>query len=90
MRIEFNEEILLGAEAMISVDVEGSGDDSQEWSFDRSDGLDAAEREAWARHAARAAGFGAASFGSAAVEDDGFHANTLTDAVRRVLDLDWD
>lgn len=91
MHIEFSEEILLGAEATVGIDVEGLDDDSsQDWAFDRGDALDVAEREAWTRHAARAAGFGAASFGAAAVEDDGSHTNALTDAVRRVLDLDWD
>lgn len=91
MHTKFSEEILLGAEATVGVDLEGLDDDSSpEWTFSRGDALDVAEREAWTRHAARAAGFGAASFGSAAVEDDGSHANALTDAVRRVLDLDWD
>ncbi len=81
----FDEQILLGAEATVSLDLDGIEPDAQDWSIGREDALDTAEREAWSRHDARAAGLATAS-----LDDDGFSGNALTDAVRRVMHTSWD
>ena len=85
MYSQFDEEVLLGAEASVPLDAEDFATEEQGWVSGPGDALDAAERAAWTRHATRAAGFGAA-----AADDDAFDASALTDAVRRVMDMSWD
>jgi len=86
MYSQFKDDKLLGAEAAVFLDLDDSIEDAQEWDMDAGDALDAAEQEAWARHAARAAGFATAG----ADDDDDFGSAALTDAVRRVMDMNWD
>ncbi len=84
MYAQLNEDALLGAEAAVSLDIDDFGPEPGEWEIDRHDLLEAAEREAWSRHATRAAGFA-----TAAAEDD-YGSSALTEAVRRVMDMSWD
>jgi hypothetical protein len=84
MYSQFDEQVLLGAEASVPLDSEDFATGEQDWGIGAGDALDAAERAAWTRHATRAAGFGAAA------ADDAFDASALTDAVRRVMDMSWD
>jgi len=84
MYSQFDEEILLGAEASVQFDSDDFAAQDQEWGIDSGDALGSAERAAWTRHATRAAGFGAVA------SDDSFDPSALTDAVRRVMDMSWD
>ncbi|MCC7547376.1 MAG: hypothetical protein IT532_06400 [Burkholderiales bacterium] len=85
MHSQFNEEDPLGAEAGVFLDLDDVGADPEEWGSEPGDLLDAAQQEAWARHAARAAGFA-----TAGADGEDFGSSALTDAVRRVMDMRWD
>jgi len=86
---EFEDEIVLGAEAILSLHYQSSAQgDNEDWDIGHADALESAEREAWARHAARANGFGAAEACFDSDYDD--VCTSLHDAIRRVSDMPWD
>ncbi len=84
MYAHLDEDMLLGVEAAVSLGGDELVCDADEWEIDHHDVLEAAEREAWSRHATRAAGFATAS------AEDELGSNALTEAVRRVMDMSWD
>ena len=86
---DFEDDALLGAEAFLSLHYDTAPqDDGENWDIGHADAVEAAEREAWARHAARANGLGAAETCFDSEYDD--VCTSLHDAIRRVSDTPWD
>ncbi len=86
---DFEDDIMLGAEALLSLHYDSSpNDEGEDWNIGHAEALEHAEREAWARHAARASGFGAAEACFDSEYDD--VCTSLHDAIRRVSEMPWD
>jgi hypothetical protein len=86
---QLDDEVFLAPETTVSLHYEAaSGDSAQDWDIADGEALERAERNAWARHALRANGFGGA--GAASDEDDEDRSQDLREAIRHVLTLSWD
>jgi hypothetical protein len=80
MYIEFDEEVFLAPETLVSLAAAGH---DEERVFECEDA--AAAGDAWARHAQRSDGFGAAVLSTG----DDNEPPSLQDAIRHALELDW-
>lgn len=79
---DYDDEVFLGAEAMVSLSFEPAADEQhEEWA--PGEAADEADGGGWSRHAPRASGFDASK---AAVDEEEL---TLRDAIRHVLRLNW-
>jgi hypothetical protein len=82
---DFDDELFLAPESTVSLHFDaGSEARSEDWGIDHSDVLAQAERDAWARHAARSNRFGNA-LPPFDTSDD--RPMTLRDAIRLVMEL---
>jgi hypothetical protein len=83
---DFEDELFLAPESTVSLHFDRALEDrSEDWGIDDSDVLAQAERDAWARHAARSNGFGDGLDTADTCTDD--RPRTLRDAIRRVIEL---
>jgi hypothetical protein len=82
---DFDEDLLLGAEATVVLPVDAELDDQPDG--DPAEAHVSAHRTAWARHALRSNGFGGAVSANDAPDDDDL---TMRDVIRQIFAVRWD
>jgi hypothetical protein len=85
MRMNFEEDLVLGAETMVAVADDGILDDQPD--ADEAVAQTNAHRAAWARHVLRSNGFGGAMASNDVFDEDDLQ---MRDVIRQVLALRWD
>ena len=84
MYSDFDEEMLLGPEATVTLPADVELDDQPDG--DEGEAQVSLHRTAWARHALRANGFGGAVSANDPLDDDDL---TMRDVIRQIFAVQW-